>query len=820
MLKFYSSVRSCAILLFSTLFSLSAFSATFTVTNTNSSGAGSLAQAVADANGNPGPDDIVFNIPTDQQCIINLTAPLVITQPLTINGYSQPGAAAGTIAGRTIRINLNAAGTSGNAITVNADNVTISGLAIYNAIGVGIQGLAPGAVAVDNLHVWGNYIGTDSTGLATGLGNASGGVEVNINFGSTVAATNVFIGTNGDGTGDANEGNLVVGSSSGSGINADGILLWRCEDSKVSGNIVGLNKNGVGTGTGATGFGNNRDGIVATVFCQRVLIGTDGNGTSDNVEGNLIGNNGRYGIFLAGVSSTNIIAGNTVGVNSADVAAPNVYGLVLLNAFSNRIGTNADGVSDALEKNVFSGNTTGGVRFASEGFLGFDASTNDNTVMGNVIGANASLSVNIPNTGDGIELQATDAGFAVSNNYFGTNHDGVNDVVERNIILNNTVSGIKVLEPTGGASCTGNKFAGNYIYNNTILGIDLVGGFQPSGVNVNDNGDVDAGANDLLNAPVLATVNLVGSNLVIEGFASPNAVIEFYIPDGMLHPNNPLPGGFTRSFGQGAVFVFRAQEGGTLNGFADNDATTGTYDQTVEGAGSGGTRTENKFSFTVPLAGLPVAITSTTKFSAIAYENASGAGSTSEFSGVLGFVSLPVNFVSFTGRIKDGKSYLNWKTAEEENNSHFEVQKSANGADYVTIGKVQPKGGVTNSYDFTDEAPGAGINYYRIKQVDFDGRPTLSKVLLLRSNLEQLAVKAGPNPFAGSLNIFFKLQKEEYLQIRLYDQGGRLLKSYSMRAGAGVNTYVIGDLQHLPKGQYTLELAGETVKHHQQVIKQ
>jgi len=822
MLKLYKSVRSSAILLFSTFCSIPAFSATFTVTNTNASGVGSLAQAVASANGSPGADVIVFNIPTDQACIINLTAPLVITEALTIDGYSQPGASAGTIAARVIRINLNASAANNNVITVAANDVTISGLAIYNALGVGIQSVANGAVAYNNLHVWGNYIGTDSTGLAVGLGNLNGGVEVNLNFGATLASSNIVIGTNGDGVADANEGNLIVGSSSGSGTNADGILLWRCQNSKIAGNIIGLNKNGTGSGKGATGFGNNRDGIVATVFCTGVTIGTDGDNVSDNLEGNIIGNNGRNGIQLAGVSSNNIIAGNTIGVNSADVVAPNSsFGIHLLNAFSNRIGTNGDGVSDALEKNVISGNGTGGMRLSSESFFGFDAATNDNTIMGNVIGSNANLSVSIPNTGDGIEMEAVAGGMAVSNNYIGTNHDGVNDVVERNVIANNTVSGIKVLTPGGGAATsTGNKFAGNYIYNNTVLGIDLVGAaFQPAGININDDGDVDAGANDLLNAPVLSSIQLVGSNMVIEGFARPNSIIEFYIPDGMLHPSAPLPGGFTRSFGQGSVFVVRAQEGGTLNGITDADATTGTYDQTVEGAGSGGTRTENKFSFTIPLAGLPVSVTSSTKLSAIAYENASGAGSTSEFSGVLGFSNLPVNFVSFTGRVKDGKSYLNWKTAEEENNSHFEVQRSANGSDYTTIGKVLPKGGSNNSYDFTDEAPAAGTNYYRIRQVDIDGRPTLSKVLILRSNLEQFSVKAGPNPFAGSINVYFKLQKDETLQVRLYDQGGRLVKSYTTRGGAGVNTYWRNDLQHLPRGQYTLELAGETVKHHQPLIK-
>ncbi|WP_315824253.1 T9SS type A sorting domain-containing protein [Paraflavitalea speifideaquila] len=293
-------------------------------------------------------------------------------------------------------------------------------------------------------------------------------------------------------------------------------------------------------------------------------------------------------------------------------------------------------------------------------------------------------------------------------------------------------------------------------------------------------------------------------------------MIEFYVADAGPHPN-PLIG--TKSFGQGQSFVVRAQEGGTLGTITDMEATTGTYDATIEGAGSGGTRTENKFSFRIPLSSLPP-VTAGTRFTALAYMNATGAGSTSEFGGVLALANLPVRFTSFTGRIKDGKSFLSWATAEEQNNSYFEVQKSTTGSDFTAIGKVSPKGGVYNQYDFTDATPSAGINYYRLKQVDVDGRSMYSKILTLRSNLDKVEVKAGPNPFAGNINIYYQLEKAELLQIRLYDQGGRTVKQYTTRSGAGVNTFNITDVNSLPKGNYTLELSGETVKYRQQIVKQ
>ena len=79
--------------------------ATFTVATTNDAGPGSLRQAMADANSNPGPDEIIFNIANDNPTI-HLAAPLPpIEDPVTIDGYTQPGASPNTlVAGNDARI--------------------------------------------------------------------------------------------------------------------------------------------------------------------------------------------------------------------------------------------------------------------------------------------------------------------------------------------------------------------------------------------------------------------------------------------------------------------------------------------------------------------------------------------------------------------------------------------------------------------------------------------------------------------------------------------------------------------------------------------
>jgi hypothetical protein len=815
MLNFYLQAKRLAMFVLCTLFTISSFAATFVVTNTNNSGPGSLSQAITDANATPGADVITFNLPVTAPCIINLTSQLPsITEALTINGYSQPGSTQGTIAARVIHVNINGTGVGfGDIFVVDADNVTISGLAIYKAPNYAIN-ITPNGI--DNVHIWGNYIGTDSSGLTTGLGNVQGGVISNYNFTNLNFNNNIVVGTNGDGTNDANEGNLVTSSTSVSGNDGDGIFFWKSNNSRISGNIVGLNKNGTGTG-----FGHTRDGIVITVDAANTVIGTDGNGVSDALEGNLVSRNIGRGILVGARSVNNVIAGNIIGLDANNNAAGNgKEGIEILNSSTNRIGTDGNGVSDALEANTIGSNTGNGIMLTIASFFGFEGSTNGNVIAGNYIGTDATGTQQRGNGGSGVTFFANYFTNTLSNNIVGTNYDGNGDAAEANLIAYNVSNGIQVNAPVPGSFANGNKFARNRIFLNGQLGIDL----NTDGVTPNDDGDADAGGNDLFNAPVITSVQVSGGgNLIITGFTRPNSVVEFYIPDAGPNPA-PVPVNYTKNFGEGQTFLFRAQDETTLNGIADElTGVTSTYDGTAEGTGPTGTRTENQFRFTIPVASLPVAVTAGTKITAIAYANATGAGNTSEFAGVAATTLTPVTMLYFKGLLKDDKGYITWATTDEINNSHFDVEKSTTGSDFVKVGTVNASGrsgNFTSTYNFVDNNVVAKVNYYRLKQVDIDGRSTYSKVLVLRNDLANFSVKIGPNPFAGNINVLYKLDKETTVQIRLYDQSGRAVKQYSTNGGAGANSFNISDLTNLPKGQYTLELKGDNVQYRQQVAKQ
>ena len=140
--------------------------ATFTVTSTANSGAGTLRQAITDANASSGADTIVFNIPgVGLQTISPTSALPAITDPVTINGYTQSGAAAntaGTGSNAVINIALDgtSAGAGANGLNFGAGSAgsTVKGLAIGGFNGAGIL------TSVGGLTLAGNFIGTNAAG--------------------------------------------------------------------------------------------------------------------------------------------------------------------------------------------------------------------------------------------------------------------------------------------------------------------------------------------------------------------------------------------------------------------------------------------------------------------------------------------------------------------------------------------------------------------------------------------------------------------------------------------------------------------------------
>lgn len=135
---------------------------------------------------------------------------------------------------------------------------------------------------------------------------------------------------------------------------------------------------------------------------------------------------------------------------------------------------------------------------------------------------------------------------------------------------------------------------------------------------------------------------------------------------------------------------------------------------------------------------------------------------------------LPVTLVSFTGKNLGGYNLLQWQTTSETNNDHFEIERSTNAATFEKIGEQIPGAGNSNSlekYSFRDATFSPGTNYYRLKQVDNDGKYSYSRTIAITNELTQLLY---PNPVKDELFIDAAGKSFSY---KITDVNGQIVKS-------------------------------------------
>ena len=167
-----------------------------------------------------------------------------------------------------------------------------------------------------------------------------------------------------------------------------------------------------------------------------------------------------------------------------------------------------------------------------------------------------------------------------------------------------------------------------------------------------------------------------------------------------------------------------------------------------------------------------------------------------------GPIILPIELVSFTAIKLDETALLEWQTASETNNEKFVIERSINGVDFERIGEVMGAGNSThiNNYEFIDDAPENGINYYRLKQVDFDSTFEYSEIRSL--NFEQgLDIKVYPNPVSNHLTIESGFGKGQAV-VQIHDmQGKRVSMQYLM-----MKPVIELPMHELSKGTYILSI--------------
>jgi len=164
---------------------------------------------------------------------------------------------------------------------------------------------------------------------------------------------------------------------------------------------------------------------------------------------------------------------------------------------------------------------------------------------------------------------------------------------------------------------------------------------------------------------------------------------------------------------------------------------------------------------------------------------------------------LPLVFLLFNARCEEGRVLLTWKTAQEQNTSHFNIERSANGTSWSVIGGQPAAGNSTDqrSYSFADNDP-AQNSYYRISEYDLDGRTQYSRVLQSLCDMREV-FSLWPNPVHDKVVINIVTSSASQAIIKIFDSKGALVKVQKSTVSPGSNQVTI-DTRSLADGIYSL----------------
>jgi len=206
-----------------------------------------------------------------------------------------------------------------------------------------------------------------------------------------------------------------------------------------------------------------------------------------------------------------------------------------------------------------------------------------------------------------------------------------------------------------------------------------------------------------------------------------------------------------------------------------------------------------------------------------AFASAANANAQNFTDGVADVITLPVELTTFTGAKSGADVNLKWSTATEHSSSYFNVQRSTNGTEFTAIGKVNSVGNSSTPqyYNFTDANVPQGNLYYRLQQVDADGKSVYSSVVFIKSAVTKTAITVYPNPVRENiLRLSLNNFSEGNYTVEIKNING--VKVYSklhMVSGTAANIQLQMDSKPAA-GIYIVIVAGREINLQQRIVVQ
>lgn len=148
-------------------------------------------------------------------------------------------------------------------------------------------------------------------------------------------------------------------------------------------------------------------------------------------------------------------------------------------------------------------------------------------------------------------------------------------------------------------------------------------------------------------------------------------------------------------------------------------------------------------------------------------------------------ITLPTQFITFSGQLLSNHIALQWKAEAGEKHRWFDVEKSLDRQNFISIGRI------TNDDKFTDKLPSIGNNYYRIKAVEKDGRLTFSHIINIAYQPADFIIRIYPNPIIDAMQLQINAGAADNVQLQISDLAGRTIYSQMIAVRKGAQQLTI-----------------------------
>ena len=183
---------------------------------------------------------------------------------------------------------------------------------------------------------------------------------------------------------------------------------------------------------------------------------------------------------------------------------------------------------------------------------------------------------------------------------------------------------------------------------------------------------------------------------------------------------------------------------------------------------------------------------------------------------------LSIKLISFSVQPDKERVIIQWSTASEQNNDRFDIERSSDGRIWKAIATIKGNGTTTqtHTYQAYDNLPLKGINYYRIKQYDLNGKSFISDVRSIKMFVDNSLLTVYPNPAKAVINFMLRDYSGSNVIATLTNNSGRIIHQENIKEVQANVKYTLNIKQQPAPGIYILQLKGEGVSENIRVVVQ